>query len=72
MERVILVVIGIVIGIILSFIFSKLFSEKATLQIDHSNPEKDLYRLNIYDFDALNRKKYIRVKIDHNADLSQQ
>ena len=71
MEHIILVIIGIIIGLILSFIFSKLFSETAILQIDFSNPEKILYRFVVDDLDSLNRKKYIRVKIEHGIDLSQ-
>ena len=41
-----------------------------TLQIDQKG-KKDLYRFEIGDFDALSKKKYIRLKIDNNADLSQ-
>lgn len=41
------------------------------LKIDHSNPEKDLYRLEIDDLDKLSKKKIIVLEIDHKADLSQ-
>lgn len=41
-----------------------------TLQID-TKGEKDLYRFNIEDFDGLSKKKYVRLKVDNNADLSQ-
>lgn len=41
-----------------------------TLQID-SKGEKELYRFEINDFDALSKKKYVRLKVDNNADLSQ-
>lgn len=45
-----------------------------TLQIDHSNPEKDIYRIVIdqNDLDKLASKKKIVLKIDNNADLSQK
>ena len=43
-----------------------------TLRIDHSNPEKDVYRLDLNDLDALNKKKRVILTIDHNADLSQK
>ena len=41
-----------------------------TLQID-SKGEKELYRFEITDFDGLSKKKYVRLKVDNNADLSQ-
>ena len=41
-----------------------------TLQID-TKGEKDIYRFNIDDFDGLSKKKYVRLKVNNNADLSQ-
>jgi hypothetical protein len=43
-----------------------------TLNIDHSNPEKDVYRIDIEDLDKLNKKKRIILKVKHNVDLSQK
>lgn len=40
------------------------------LRIDHSNPEKDVYRFEINDLDKLNKKRRIVLKIDHKANLS--
>ena len=40
------------------------------LRIDHSNPEKDVYRFEINNLDKLNKKRRIVLKIDHKADLS--
>lgn len=42
-----------------------------TLRIDHSNPEKDIYRFDIDDLDVLSKKKKIILNVDNNADLSQ-
>jgi hypothetical protein len=42
-----------------------------TLRIDRSNPEKDIYQIVVGDFDKLSRTKQIVLKIDNNADLSQ-
>lgn len=42
------------------------------LRIDHSNPEKDMYRFEIDDLENLSKKRRIVLKIDHNADLSQK
>lgn len=41
-----------------------------TLRID-SKGEKELYRFEIDDFDGLSKRKYVRLKVDNNADLSQ-
>ena len=43
-----------------------------TLRIDHSNPEKDVYRFEIDDIENLHKKKFIVLKIDNDADLSQK
>lgn len=42
------------------------------LRIDHSNPNKDTYRFEIPNLDILAKKKYIVLKIDNHADLSQE
>lgn len=47
-------------------------SASGTLRIDHSNPEKDIYRLEIDNLDDLSKKKRVILKIDHNANLSQE
>lgn len=46
-------------------------SAHGVLKVDHSNPEKDVYRFEIDDLDSLSKKKYVQLTIDHNADLSQ-
>lgn len=64
---------GIAIGLIIASIFIwNPWMETGTLRIDRSDPEKDVYRLELNDLDRLCNKKYIRIKIDHNADLSQK
>lgn len=64
--------IGFVIGCVISnIIFFIRHSFVGTLRIDHSNPEKDVYRFDINDLDKLNNKNRIILKIDHHADLSQ-
>lgn len=67
--------VGVVIGIVLSFIVHKIYRKRSTdgvLKIDTSNPEKDIYRLDIDDLDILPRKKYLVLTIDTNVDLSQK
>lgn len=65
---------GIIIGMIITSIFSiwNPWMETGILKIDHSNPEKDVYRFELNDLDQLRNKKHIRIKIDHDADLSQK
>ena len=64
--------IGGIFGAIAYAIIDYLGVAHGTLRIDHSNPEKDIYRLEINNLDQLNKKYYIELKIDHNADLSQE
>lgn len=42
------------------------------LKIDRSNPNKDKYRFEIPNLDILAKKKYIVLKVDNHADLSQE
>ena len=63
---------------ILSFIVGSLISDiiyfshitSGTLKIDHSNPDKDVYRFEIDKIDNLHKKKRIILKVDNKADLS--
>ena len=66
-------VVGVLVGsIISSIIFSIRYRKAGTLRIDHSNPEKDVYRIEIDDLDGLSKKKHVILKVDNNADLSQK
>lgn len=67
---VILFLVFSAVNIAMNLIF---FNHKpsGTLRIDHSNPEKDVYRIDIYDLDELSKKKEIVLKVDNNAHLSQ-
>lgn len=63
------------IGVIIGSITTSLFIRKKTdgvLRIDHSDPDKDVYRFDVNDLDGLSRKKRIVLKVDNNADLSQK
>lgn len=65
--------IGVIVGVILTTIIYVLVHHKRTigvLQIDRTNPEKDVYRFDIKDFDALTKKKHIIMKVNNDADLS--
>ena len=43
-----------------------------TLNIDDSNPEKDVYRIDIEHLDKIAKKKYIQLKVKTGVDLSQK
>ena len=66
------ILIGVTIGVILTQIVNNLRSAHGTLKIDHSDSNKDVYRLVIDDLEELSKKNYVFLEIDHNADLSQK
>ena len=65
-------IIGAIIGAIIYAVTQKIFVAHGILRIDHSDPEKDLYRFEIENLDKLNKRSYVELKIDHHADLSQK
>lgn len=58
---------GVIVGVLLMKIRSS-----GTLRIDSSNPDKDIYRLEIDDLDGLSTKRQIVLDVDHHANLSQR
>ena len=58
-------------SVITSLIYSK-FTAFGILKIDNSNPEKDVYRLDITRLDEISKKKYIRLRVESGVDLSQK
>lgn len=66
------ILIGVTIGVILTQIANYLRSAHGTLKIDHSDSNKDVYRLVIDDLEELSKKNYVFLEIDHDADLSQK
>ena len=69
---IIFIILFSLIGSIITCIIFSCKTTYGTLKIDHSNPEKDVYRFDVYDIDKLSKKKRIVLKIDNNADLSQK
>lgn len=69
MELVILIfTLGLIIGMLISGIISYFKKASGVLQINHSNPEKDVYKFCIDDLDVLDKKKSITIKIEHTRD----
>ena len=62
-----------IVGIVLGVLIAHFEKPHGTLRIDHSNPEKDIYRMEFEDdLDKLNKKKRVILKVDNNANLSQE
>ena len=66
------IAIGVISVLIIKDIIFYIINKVGTLKIDHSDPEKDIYRIDINDLDKLSKKKLIILKINNNADLSQK
>lgn len=71
MNPYILFLIGVFAGSIITCILAALKQARGTLLIDRSNPEKDTYRICIGNLDDLSKKKEVLLKVNPNADLSQ-
>ena len=63
-------ILGVATSVIINLIFFK--RTYGMLRIDRSNPEKDLYLIEIYDLEQLTKRKRITLKVDNHADLSQK
>ena len=59
-------------GIFLGVVATYFAIYDGVIRIDQTNPEKDIYRLDIDDIDKLSKKKRILLKVDTHADLSQK
>lgn len=66
------ILIGVVAGVLTTVVVYSTKTAFGTLLIDRQNPEKDIYRFDI-DGDIVNlpKKKRIIMRVDSNADLSQ-
>ena len=64
--------IGIAVGASVTNCIFYLRSRFGVLRIDHSNPDKDVYRLEIDKIDDISKKNRVVLKVDNNADLSQK
>lgn len=63
---------GFIMGLVISSILYHVRSASGTLRIDRTNPQKDVYRIDIDDLDSLSKKKRALLKVDSNANLSQK
>ena len=61
---------GFIMGIGIALIINKLKTVDGVFKIDHSNPEKDIYRLDLENI-ILDGKTKLVLKVDHHANLTQ-
>lgn len=64
-------IFGIVIGM-LAVAIGMLRLHVGTLRIDMTDPQKDIYRLDLDDFDSISKREFIMLRVDTHADLSQK
>lgn len=64
--------IGVCIGSIVTRIILDIRATSGVLKIDHSNPEKDIYRIEFESIDKLSKIKRVILKVDNHADLSHE
>lgn len=73
MRKLHLLIDGLLVGAAIyeAIVIHKMRKTCGTLKIDH-NQEKEKWLFEIDDFDGLSSKKYVRLKVDNNANLSQK
>lgn len=64
-------IFGVIIGGLLVCLFG-LRMLVGTLKIDHDNPEKDVYRFEVRDIDALAKRKYVLLQVESDSHFSQK
>ena len=67
----IMFIFGIIIGLIIAALIALRFPS-GTIRIDQRNPNKELYRFEFDDLDILPKSKYLILKVDTKANLSQK
>ena len=72
MKELLMCVITSLVSSIVTVLIIFFKSAHGTLRIDHSDSNKDIYRLELDDLDVLTRKKLVILDIDHHANLSQK
>ena len=58
---------GVVVAL---FVVSRLHA--GTIIVDWTDPEKDIYRINMFDLGLLEKRKYILLNVDRRVDPSQK
>ena len=71
MELAFAFIAGIIIGMLVAA-FATIRMQAGTLKIDKSNPEKDVYLLEIDDLDNIDKKDFIILRVNDHASISQK
>lgn len=64
--------IAFLLGVLTGHLIERLHKVYGVLKIDRNNSNKDLYRFEIDNLDELATKKFIVLRVDNDADLSQK
>ena len=64
--------IAFFLGILADHLIGKLQKAYGVLKIDRYHSDKELYRFEIDNLDELAKKKFIVLRVDNDADLSQK
>ena len=65
-----MLVLGVLIGSLVVLIYCRCVTMSGVLRIDHSDPDKDIYQINLNSLDDLAKKKRVVLKVDNNAKLN--
>ena len=65
-------IVGAVIGTVVTLVFQHMLYANGTLLIDRTDPDRDVYRIDLDSLDNLPKKKRITLKVNPYADLSQK
>ena len=65
-----MLVLGLIIGSLVVLIYYRCVTISGVLRIDHSDPDKDIYQINLNSLDDLAKKKRVVLKVDNNAKLN--
>lgn len=65
MSQFIFFLIGVAVGTVLNLVISDVNTVRGTLEINESDPEKDIYQIRIDDLYSLSKKKRLNCKITH-------
>ena len=62
---------GVVVGVVISIVWSRAHA-CGTIEVDCSDPDKDVYRLVVDDLKCLTKKRWIVFKVNRNAHFSRE
>lgn len=64
--------LGVLVGVAIATVVITIKSAFGKLLIDRSNPNKDVYQIYLTRIENVHKKKFVCLKVDPNADLSQK